>query len=195
MATLSPARMRVVRLLAFVLVPAAFIGFVAYSFLTTAPPKSLVGTNGPEFRLPLLGGDQTLSSEDLKGHPVVLNFWASWCVPCREEAPTLEAAWKKYESQGVKIVGVNVQDSKEDAAAFVKEFGLTYPSVRDTDLQLYTKLGVAGMPETFFLSRDYVFVGVGSGRQVGQSGTTKILGAISPAVLDAQIRSMLQGNG
>lgn len=188
----SPKKMRLIRLLAFVLVPAAFIGFLAYSFLSTAPPTNLVGKKGPEFDLPMLRSDETLSSKDLEGHPVVVNFWASWCVPCREEAPALQAAWEKYESTGVRIVGVNVQDSEQDAADFVEEFGLTYPIVRDTNLSLWTKLGVRGLPETFFLDRDYVFFGVGSGEQVGQSGSTKILGAIQPTVLDSQIKAMVE---
>jgi cytochrome c biogenesis protein CcmG/thiol:disulfide interchange protein DsbE len=188
---LAPAKLRLIRLLAFVLVPAAFVGFLAYSFLSTAPPKTLVGKPGPEFTLPLLGTSRTLSSEELKGHPVVLNFWASWCIPCREEAPALQSAWERYEKRGVRIVGVNLQDSEQDAKDFVKEFGLTYPIVRDPNLSMWTKLGVAGLPETFFLDRNWVFVGVGSGREVGQSGTTKILGAIQPALLDSQIRTML----
>jgi cytochrome c biogenesis protein CcmG/thiol:disulfide interchange protein DsbE len=186
------SKLRVVRMLAFVLVPAAFVGFLAYSFLSTAPPKSLVGKQGPDFSLPMLETGRTLSSGELKGHPVVVNFWASWCVPCREEAPALQAAWEKYEKEGVRILGVNVQDSEQDARDFVKEFGLTYPIVRDTNLSLWTKLGVAGLPETFFLGRNWVFVGVGSGREVGQSGTTKILGAIQPALLESQIKMMLE---
>ncbi len=189
---LAPAKLRLIRLLAFVLVPAAFVGFLAYSFLRTAPPKSLVGKPGPEFALPLLGTSKTLSSEELKGQPVVLNFWASWCIPCREEAPALQSAWERYEKRGVRIVGVNLQDSEQDAKDFVAEFGLTYPIVRDPNLSLWTKLGVAGLPETFFLDRNWVFVGVGSGREVGESGTTKILGAIQPALLESQIRTMLE---
>jgi cytochrome c biogenesis protein CcmG, thiol:disulfide interchange protein DsbE len=189
---LSPAMLRAIRLLAFVLVPAAFVGFLAYSFLSTAPPKSLVGKPGPDFSLALLGTSKTLSSDELKGHPVVLNFWASWCVPCREEAPALQSAWEMYANRGVRIVGVNLQDSEQDAKDFVKEFGLTYPIVRDPNLSLWTKLGVTGLPETFFLDRNWIFVGVGSGQEVGQSGTTKILGAIQPDLLERQIGMMLK---
>jgi cytochrome c biogenesis protein CcmG/thiol:disulfide interchange protein DsbE len=192
---LAPAKLRVIRLAAFVLVPAAFVGFLAYSFMRTAPPKSLVGKQGPDFTLPLLGTSNTLSSDELKGRPVVLNFWASWCTPCREEAPALQSAWERYEEQGVRIVGVNLQDSEQDAKDFVKEFGITYPVVRDTNLSLWTKLGVSGLPETFFLDRNWVFVGAGSGREVGQSGTTKILGAIQPALLESQIKTMLERPG
>jgi cytochrome c biogenesis protein CcmG/thiol:disulfide interchange protein DsbE len=191
----KPPNLRIVRLLAFALVPAAFIGFLAYGFLKTAPPKSLVGQPLPEFKLPLLGSSKSLSSHELKGHPVVLNFWASWCIPCREEAATLEAAHQKYHARGIRVVGVNVQDSVSDAEAFAKEFGISYPTVRDTDLRLYTKLGVSGMPETFFVDRNGIFIGLGSGRQVDQTGTTKILGAIDPALLDSQIQTLLTRKG
>lgn len=178
--------------MAFVLVPALFIGFIGFSLFSTAAPGMLVGKAAPEFELPLLGSGELLSSEQLKGRPVVLNFWASWCVPCREEARTLERSWQKYQAQGVRIVGVNVQDSEADAQAFVKEFGVTFPSVRDTDLKLWTKLGVRGLPETFFVDHSWTFVGIGSGKQLDSSGGTKILGAIDPALLDSQIKILLE---
>jgi hypothetical protein len=87
----------------------------------------------------------------------------------------LERSWQKYKGQGVRIVGVNVQDSEADARAFVKKFGVTFPSVRDTDLKLWTKLGVRGLPETFFIDHSWTFVGIGSGKQLDSSGGTKIL--------------------
>ncbi|MGQ0679102.1 MAG: TlpA disulfide reductase family protein [Actinomycetota bacterium] len=188
---LAPRRRRLVRVLAFALVPALFIGFIGYTLFSTAPSGGLVGSPMPEFSLPLLGENKDLTRTDLAGRPVVVNFWASWCIPCREEAAVLEAAWKKYADRGVMVLGVNVQDSQADARAFVEEFQLTYPTVRDTDLTLWTKLGVQGLPETFFVDREGVFFGVGSGRQVDQSGATKILGAIDAALLDSQIRLML----
>lgn len=190
--SLSPKSRRVVRLLAFVVVPALFVGLVGYGLFSTAPPNSLVGSEVPEFSLPLLGGDGTLSSAELAGRPVVINFWASWCEPCREEAGDLQAAWEKYRDQGVLILGVNVQDSEKDAEAFVDEFDLTFPIVRDKDLVLYNELGVRGLPETFFADQG-VFIGVGSGEEIGQSGPTKTLGAIDPAVLESQIQLMLEG--
>ncbi|MBW3591247.1 MAG: TlpA family protein disulfide reductase [Actinobacteria bacterium] len=191
--SLSPKSRRVVRLLAFVVVPALFVGLVGYGLFSTAPPNSMVGSDVPEFSLPLLGNDGTLSSAELAGRPVVINFWASWCEPCREEAGDLQAAWEKYRDQGVLILGVNVQDSEKDAEAFVDEFDLTFPMVRDKDLVLYNELGVRGLPETFFADAQGEFIGVGSGEEIGQSGPTKTLGAIDPAVLESQIQLMLEG--
>ena len=188
---ISPGRLKLLRLLAFVLVPAAFVGFIAFTLLRTAPPDTLVGKRLPEFSLKQLGSGEQLSSQDLRGKAVVLNFWASWCAPCIEEAPDLQAAHARYGKDDVVVLGVNVQDSEQDALAFAKEYGITYPVVRDPNLTLYRELGVRGLPETFFVNKEGIFIGVGSGPQVGQSGTTKTLGAIDPALLESQIRTML----
>lgn len=189
---MSPGRMKVLRFLAFALMPALFVGFLGFMLLKTAPPKTLVGSEMPEFSLKQLGSDATLSSADLQGKAIVLNFWASWCVPCVEEAPDLQAAHARYQDRDVVVLGVNVQDSERDALAFVHEHDITYPIVRDPNLTLYRQLGVRGLPETFFVDKDGVFVGVGAGEQVGQSGTTKTLGAIDPVLLESQIRTMLE---
>lgn len=184
-------RHKLIRLLAFVLVPALFVGFVGYGLFSTAPPSDLIGTQAPEFELPLLGSDEVLSSQQLRGNPVVVNVWASWCVPCREEAPILEETWQKFRAAGVEFLGVNVQDTQADAQAFVDQFGITFPSVRDTDLELWTKMGVRGVPETFFIDHNWTFVGIGSGEELTSTGGTKILGAIDRAVLESQIQIML----
>jgi cytochrome c biogenesis protein CcmG/thiol:disulfide interchange protein DsbE len=188
----APRKLRIVRLLAFVLVPAVFVAFIAFSLLTTAPPNSLVGKTLPAFSLEVLGSDERLTAADLEGKAVVVNFWASWCAPCIEEAPDLQAAHVRYADDDVVVLGVNVQDSEKDALAFAEKYGTTYPIVRDPNLTLYKELGVRGLPETFFVDKQGVFIGIGSGRQVGQSGTTKTLGAIDPALLDSQIRAMIE---
>lgn len=191
---LPPNRLTVVRLLAFVLVPVLFVAFLTFGLFRTSE-RNLEGRSAPEFEMmPLLGGG-TMSSVELKGKPVVFNFWASWCIPCREEAPTLEATWQKYRDDGVVFVGVNVQDSIEDAQEFADEFGLTYPTIRDTDLRLWTQFGVRGLPETFFVDRSYQFVATGGTAAEGTQGGTKILGAISPTVLEFEVRSLLQSEG
>src|SRR5688500_5297220 len=107
-------------MLAFVIVPLLFVAFLAVGTLVKSGSQQLIGKKAPDFSLPLVGGGR-LSSDDLKGGPVVVNFWASWCVPCREEAPILEAKWQEYRDQGVTVLGVNVQDSAGDATEFAEE--------------------------------------------------------------------------
>ena len=185
-----PRWIRWVKVLAYAVVPALFVGFLAFGFYKTTGSGSQVGQRLPAFSLQKLGGGK-LSNQDLKGHPVVINFWASWCLPCRDEAPTLEAKWRKYRDDGLIVLGVNVQDAEEDASRFADEFGLSFPIVRDVELDLWRKLGVRGIPETFFLDRNSVFVGVGSQEQVGARGSIKVLGAVEPPALDSQIRKLL----
>jgi cytochrome c biogenesis protein CcmG/thiol:disulfide interchange protein DsbE len=185
-----PRWLRVVKVLAYAVVPALFVGSVAFGFYKTTGAGSQVGQRLPAFDLPKLSGGQ-LSDRDLNGHPVVINFWASWCLPCRDEAPTLEAKWQKYKDEGLIVLGVNAKDAQEDASRFVDEFDLSFPIVRDVELQLYRKLGVRGMPETFFLDRNSVFVAVGSQEQVGARGSIKVLGPVEPAALDSQIQKLL----
>jgi cytochrome c biogenesis protein CcmG/thiol:disulfide interchange protein DsbE len=111
------------------------------------------GRTAPNFVLPAFSGGE-LSLAQFAGKPVFIYFWASWCVPCRDEAPALEAAWRQYRDQGVAIVGVNVQDTEESARDFIREFNLTYPSVRDADGRVYIDYGVYGVPEGFFVGAD-----------------------------------------
>ncbi len=96
--------------------------------------------------------DQRITLAELKGTPVVLNFWASWCIPCREEAPILERAWEKARSRGVLFVGLNMQDLTTDANAFLRQYNNTYLNIRDQGSDTAHSWGVTGVPETFFLT-------------------------------------------
>jgi cytochrome c biogenesis protein CcmG/thiol:disulfide interchange protein DsbE len=105
------------------------------------------------------GGDgdpETLALSDLEGSPVVLNFWASWCGPCKYEAPILAAAEPALREQGVIFLGVDSQDAAEDAQDFEETFGIGYRSVVDQDGSLANEYGVFGFPETFFIDADGV---------------------------------------
>src|SRR5690606_390966 len=91
----------------------------------------------PDLALPVLEGSGTRSLADLRGQVVVLNFWASWCDPCKTEAPELERAQKRLEREGAgTVLGVTFRDASDDSKDFMREFGLTYPSVRDVDGKL-----------------------------------------------------------
>jgi cytochrome c biogenesis protein CcmG/thiol:disulfide interchange protein DsbE len=135
----------------------------------------------PDFELPLLDDSGTLSLASLRGKAVVLNFWASWCEPCKEESPRLEAAWQRWRDQGVVIVGIDAQDFRVDARRFVERYGLTYPIVHDGDGSTLGRYGVNGFPETWFVDRD--------GRLVGE----RIQGPVSDEQLHGNIVMALEG--
>ena len=111
----------------------------------------------PEFTLDLLDGGQ-VSMSQLSGRPVVRNFWASWCVPCRSEAAGLERTWRAYEERGVVFVGIDIQDSEADARFFLNEFGVTYPNGRDVNGKITVEYGVVGLPVTFFVNKGGLIV-------------------------------------
>ncbi|MBI1734009.1 MAG: redoxin domain-containing protein [Candidatus Rokubacteria bacterium] len=157
--TAAPARRTALRRLLVataILGPAlAILGLLAYGF-TTEPkyiPTPFIGKPASPFTLTLFDGS-VLRLEDFRGKVVFLNFWASWCPPCRAEARTLEAAWRNYRDQGVVFVGVNIQDEEESARAFLEEFGITYPNGIDRGARIAIEYGVWGLPETFFIDRD-----------------------------------------
>jgi DsbE subfamily thiol:disulfide oxidoreductase len=108
----------------------------------------------PDFTLERLdrSGELTLSS--LRGSAVVLNTWASWCIPCKEEAPYLERVWRQGRDRGVVVVGLNAKDLRSDALGFMKRFDLTFPVVRDGSGETIRRYGVTGFPETFVLDRE-----------------------------------------
>ena len=186
-----PAKMRRrLRLLAFIVVPALFMGLLAVGLIRTQAPKVREGAVAPDFSLSTVGGG-TLSSSELRGTPVVINFWASWCDPCNQEAPDLEATWKQYQAKGVRVVGVDYEDQPADAQAFVSKYGVSYPSVVDRGGELATAFGVRGVPETFFIDAKFHFFAIGQGEEQGNRFGTRILGAVSRPQLKSQIDAML----
>ncbi|MGH2655468.1 MAG: TlpA family protein disulfide reductase [Actinomycetota bacterium] len=106
------------------------------------------------FELPALGGPGRIALEDFAGQIVFLNFWASWCPSCREDAPLMQDLWEEYGPRGVQFLGVNVNDTREDAVAFEGEFGITFPSVFDPAGELAGEYGVVGIPTMFVIGPD-----------------------------------------
>jgi len=119
--------------------------------------NSLLAREAPDFTLKLFDGN-TLTLSDLRGQLVVVNFWASWCSPCREEAADLENVWRDYKGRGVVFVGVNVSDTRQDALDYIKEFDITYSNGPDQGKKIYNTYGVTGFPETFLVNREGVVV-------------------------------------
>lgn len=136
-----------------ILIP--LIWLLAYGF--SRDPRfissPLIGHQAPDFTLTLFDGG-TVKLSDFRGKAVFLNFWSSWCPPCREEARDLEAAWQRLKGTDVVFLGVDIQDTEEDALQFLKEFGVTYANGRDATGKISINYGVWGIPETYFIDPD-----------------------------------------
>jgi cytochrome c biogenesis protein CcmG/thiol:disulfide interchange protein DsbE len=135
--------------------------------------------SAPQFALSRLDAPGKLKLASLRGKVVVLNFWASWCAPCKSEAPRLEAAWQRYRNRGVVVVGVDGQDFSGDARRFIRKHGITYPNVHDGPGDIGTKYGVTGFPETYFVDRRGRLVG---DRVVGEVSADKLTAGIQRAL-------------
>ncbi len=112
--------------------------------------------SAPAFSLPLFEGG-TFQLEAARGRPVLINFWASWCVPCHDEAMAIERASRAYRNQ-VVFLGVNVQDTDTNARAFLRRYGVSYPNGRDANGEVAVDYGMSGVPESYFVGADGTLV-------------------------------------
>jgi cytochrome c biogenesis protein CcmG/thiol:disulfide interchange protein DsbE len=136
------------------IITAAAIGFLLIlGYGLRSQFVSPIGAPAPDFTLSLFDGGE-LSLADRRGLVVVVNFWASWCSPCRDEAPALERVWREYEDKGVVFVGVNVNDITAKATAFIEEFNITYPNGPDPYDRISRAYHTTGVPETFLIAKD-----------------------------------------
>jgi peroxiredoxin len=113
----------------------------------------------PAFDFPRLEAPGKVSLASLRGKGVVLNFWASWCAPCKREIPALEVAWRRHRARGLVIVGIDINDAKADARSFARRLGITYPLVRDKRGSSLDRFSVLYLPETLFVDRRGKVVG------------------------------------
>ena len=153
------------RILIFCVVSLLNVGLLVLLLtqLLTPAPKSesdpLLGHAAPNFSLAMLrphSRQSALALSNFKGKPVVLNFWASWCDPCKEEAPLLESTWKQMQAQGKDVVflGIDFQDSSNDGIRFLQLYSITYPAVQDVDGSVSIKYGLTSLPQTIFINRN-----------------------------------------
>jgi cytochrome c biogenesis protein CcmG/thiol:disulfide interchange protein DsbE len=108
----------------------------------------------PTFHLDRLDQPGKVSLSAYRGKPVILNFWASWCIPCKEEAPLLESVWQRYRQRGLVVLGVDIQDVRSDARRFARRNRMSYPLAYDGPGNTVSHYGVTGVPETFFVGRN-----------------------------------------
>lgn len=159
-------RVKIALQAAAVAVVAVLIGLLAWQVVRTDQGKALAGKvddgqkpAAPIFQLDQLDGGKTVSLADYRGKAVVLNFWASWCAPCKDEAPELESAWQRWREKDVVVVGIDVQDFGTDAQRFVDRYDISYPILRDKENWTWGRYGLTGLPETWFVDRNGRLVG------------------------------------
>lgn len=137
-------------LLAFLAV-LAVVGLLAFGLLSKGNAKIALGEQVPDRVLPALPGPGQGSIGDHRGKWVLVNLWASWCPPCREEAPALERFHRRYRDRGVTVLGIDVQDNQDDALAFLRENPTSYPQLRSVGDERSAAFGSTGVPENFLV--------------------------------------------
>jgi cytochrome c biogenesis protein CcmG, thiol:disulfide interchange protein DsbE len=156
-------------LIGVVIVVAGVIGVALVGRLNAVQPRQ---GPAPDFEVTTFVDGETFRLSDLRGQVVVLNFWASWCGPCRVEAPELESFWRDYRDQGVVVLGVAYADNGPASLAYLEEFDITYPNAPDLGTRISDAYHIQGVPETFIIDQEgnvaqFIYAGV-SERQLAQ---------------------------
>ena len=169
------------RTLAVFLGVLALVGLLGYGLVAKGDGTLAVGDPIPTTELPVLGGEESGSLADQRGRWALVNVWASWCVPCREEAPALQRFYERHRGEGFEIVGIDTQEPAEDGLEFVDEFGLTYPQLHDGPGEFADELKTTGVPENFL---------------VDPEGDVALLrpGPVTETYLDDEIAPLIEGN-
>lgn len=129
----------------------AVIGLLTFGLLSKGSSGVALGEVAPASPLPRLEGGGNASLADYRGRWVLVNFWASWCVPCRQEAPALESFQRRHGDGRFTVLGIDSRDLSGDGRAFVRRFGLSYPQLRDGDGSMAHNFGTTGVPENFLI--------------------------------------------
>ncbi|MBK8051183.1 MAG: TlpA family protein disulfide reductase [Anaerolineales bacterium] len=156
-----------------------FVLLLAWGLLRTNQTEQRAAGMAPEYTFTTFDG-QTISSSDLLGKGVVLNFWASWCDPCRDEARLLEETWQREQDNGIVFIGLDYLDQEPAAKAYLEEFGVTYPSGPDLQSAAARRYGIKGVPETFFIDPTGKIVHMEIGPVVDQARMDELIDQIRP---------------
>ena len=167
----APARLPRAWYAAAAIAPLLLLAFWALLLLARPAASGLaqIGEPAPNFVLADLNGNP-LRLEDLRGRPVIVHFWASWCGPCVEEFPLLLDATAAHRGDGLAVVGIVFRDGSEAARAFMARMGAAWPAAMDPGDAVATQYGIIGPPDTFFIDRN----GLIAGRQIGQLGAADL---------------------
>jgi cytochrome c biogenesis protein CcmG, thiol:disulfide interchange protein DsbE len=157
----------------------AFVWFLAVGLQRQNVSERRVSGVAPEFAFTTFDGE-TIRLSDLQGKGVVLNFWASWCDPCRAEAALLEDAWRREEANGIVFIGLDYLDQEHSALAYLAEFDITYPNGPDLQSEAARRYGIQGVPETFFIDGEGRIASMVIGPVLSEADLERRLDAIRP---------------
>jgi thiol-disulfide isomerase/thioredoxin len=169
----------VVKYLGFFAVTGVGIFLFVSSLTFAAENKEMIRM---DFSLLSLDGNKKIELKDFKGKPVVINFWASWCEPCREEMPFLERTWKEYKDKGVIFLGINVLDEEKNAKDFINVFNISYTNLKDSSGEVANTYGVVGLPVTFFIDKEGRIVRRNYGPFLGEKGEKSFIGYVKEII-------------
>ena len=177
----TPANRRAVRIwqTLIVVILVFFVGLLGWRLVQTNQSEQRAAGLAPEFTFTSFEGE-TITSQSLLGKGVVLNFWASWCDPCREEAALLEAAWRREEANGIVFIGLDYLDQEPAAKAYLAEYDITYPNGPDMKSEAARRFGIKGVPETFFIDAQGAITEIVIGPITSEARMNELLDEIRP---------------
>ncbi|MEZ4869633.1 MAG: TlpA disulfide reductase family protein [Caldilineaceae bacterium] len=163
----------------FIVVPLLFILFLGLRLWETNNSEQRATGEAPAFVFTTFDGE-TVSLADLRGQGVVLNFWASWCDPCRQEAALLETTWQQEKEKGIVFIGLDYLDQEPAAQAYLEEYAVSYPNGPDLQSQAARRYGIKGVPETFFIDPEGKIVHMVIGPVMSEAQFAQALNKIRP---------------